>query len=71
MDALTIALIKKIVQSSGGLSQEYIENIVSEYLKNGNIDSLETTSKNIVGAINEINKKNTLPTIDENGVLTL
>lgn len=70
MDALTIALIKKIVQSSGGLSQEYIENIVSEYLKNGNIDSLGTTSKNIVDAINELNEKNTLPTIDKNGVLT-
>ena len=71
MDALTIALIKKIVQSSGGLSQEYIENIVSEYLKNGNIDSLDTLSIHIVCAINELNKKNTLPTIDENGVLTL
>lgn len=70
MDVLTIALIKKIAQSSGGLSKEYIENLVSEYLKNGNIDSLETTSKNIVDAINEINEKNTLPTIDENGVLT-
>lgn len=33
--------------------------------------NLQTTSKNIVDAINEINKKNTLPTIDENGVLTL
>ena len=70
MDALTIALIKKIVQSSGGLSQEYIENIVSEYLKNGNIDSLGTNCKNIIDAINEINEKNTLPTIDESGVLT-
>lgn len=59
--------------SSVAEKSEHVDQVASQLTDYQKIhdDSLETTSKNIVGAINEINKKNTLPTIDENGVLTL
>lgn len=66
MDLVTLALAKKIASSSSGGSESLDDLYTKEF------PELNTTSKTIVGSINEVLEKiNALTPVDDESLLTV